>query len=188
VALLFVYFVRDQSHLGPGTHRTALVSVRHRALVDDCRNAFAVEPDGFPIRFCELTLELLLREARDLRKLGVVGEYAAGQRVVKREVKRRRELLGFQGARFRQAREFVEAVFPALDSDRAENDSTYLALRGSLARIRRAPAGYPRDCRHCRSRTRLPTASPVLVRWREALPRHPGTAEPHAEVREGGFP
>ena len=47
MALLFVDFVRDQRHLGPGTHRAALVSVRNRALVDDCRNAFAVEPDGF---------------------------------------------------------------------------------------------------------------------------------------------
>ena len=72
MALLFVDFVHDQRHLGPGAHRAALVSVRNRALVNDCRDALAVEPDGFLVRGCELALELFLGDAGHLRKLGVV--------------------------------------------------------------------------------------------------------------------
>ncbi|HEY1221765.1 MAG: hypothetical protein ABSE42_12340 [Bryobacteraceae bacterium] len=64
MALLFVDFIRDQRHLRPGPHGAALVSIGDRALIDNRRNAFAVEPDGLPIRSCKLTLKLFLREAR----------------------------------------------------------------------------------------------------------------------------
>ena len=91
------------------------------------------------------------------------GEYAAGERVVKREVKRRSQARC--GSRVRASarrRESVEAAFPALDSDAQE-----MIPRGQFFAVRERVFGErlqaaPRDCRHCRSRTRLPTAPPVL--------------------------
>src|ERR1039458_8687812 len=38
VALLFVDFIRDQRHLGPGPHGAALISIGDRALIDNRRS------------------------------------------------------------------------------------------------------------------------------------------------------
>src|SRR5437899_3129744 len=64
MTLLFAELVRNQRHLGPGTYRTALISVGNDALINDGRNSLAVEPDSFPVRSRELMLQLFLGAIR----------------------------------------------------------------------------------------------------------------------------
>jgi hypothetical protein len=98
MALLLVNLLRDERHVGPGSHRASLITVGNVAPVDDRRNPLTVKTDCLPVCCCELALQRLLSNARHMCQVHMFGEYPPRKRVVKEEAKGALKLFGLNGA------------------------------------------------------------------------------------------